>query len=135
MLRACMQDALPAVLDLQLRAIEQPVTRSRRAPKVPGIGDDTGAHFSREYMTQVVLEMHQALSAAGRDGAAKQAEGLLASSTAPPHQALPAVSTAGTTSSVDIIASEFCKVPLLASPQTCPVQAERETVQVSLLLG
>lgn len=123
-----MQDALPAVLDLHLRAIEQPVTRSRRAPKVPGIGDDTGAHFSREYMTQVVLEMQQALRTAGMDGAAKQADGLLASTTAAPHQALPTVSTAGTSCSVDIIASEFCIVPLLASLQT-------GSVCVSLLLG
>lgn len=72
-------------------------------------------------MTQVVLEMQQALSTAGMDGAAKQAEGLLASSTAAPNQALPAVSTAGTSSSVDIIASESCMGPLLASLQTWPV--------------
>ena len=107
---ACLNAGLPAsmqVLDLQMRAIKQPASRSRRTPKVPGIGDDTKAHFSREYMTQVVTEVHQALSTAGMDGPARQAEGLLASSTAAPNQAVLAVSTAGISSSVDIIASEL----------------------------
>lgn len=115
-----MQDALPAVLDLQMRAIEQPVSRSsRRPPKVPGIGDDTGAHFSREYMSQVVQEVQQALSTAGMDGPAKQAEGLLAASTAPPCQPLPVVSTAATSSSVDIIASELSALPCFQTWHAC----------------
>lgn len=98
------------VLDLQLRAIEQPISRSRRALKVPGIGDDSGAHFSREYMTQLVLEVQQALAAAGMDGAARQAEGLLLSNSpeaAPAQQAVLEGSAAETSSSVDILASKL----------------------------
>ena len=95
------------VLDLQLRAIEQPISRSRRALKVPGIGDDSGAHFSREYMTQLVIEVQQALATAGMDGAARQAEGLLLSNPALAQQAVPKGSSAGTSYSVDILASEL----------------------------
>ena len=106
-LLAWLQDALPVVLDLQLRAIEQPIARSRRALKVPGIGDNSGAHFSREYVTQLVMEVQQALSTAGMDGAARQAEGLLLSSPVPVQQAVAEGSSAGTSSSVDILASEL----------------------------
>ena len=98
------------VLDLQLRAIDQPISRSRRALKVPGIGDDSGAHFSREYMTQLVLEVQQALATAEMDGAARQAEGLLLSHSpepAPAEQAVPEGSAAETSCSVDILASEL----------------------------
>lgn len=98
------------VLDLQLRAIEQPISRSRRALKVPGIGDDSGAHFSREYMSQLVLEVQQALATAGMDGAVRQAEGLLRSSSPEPRpaeQAVPEGSAAETSCSVDILASEL----------------------------
>lgn len=107
---SCVQDALPVVWDMQLRAIEQPISRSRRALKVPGIGDDSGAHFSREYMTQLVLEVQQALASAGMDGAARQAEGLLLSNSpeaAPAQPAVPEGSAAETSSSVDILASEL----------------------------
>ena len=98
------------VLDLQLRAIEQLVPLSRRPPKVPGIGDDTGAHFSREYMCQVVLEMQQALAAAGRHVAAMRTEELL-SSAAPAqegeHEAATETSAARPRSSVNITGSEL----------------------------
>lgn len=107
---ACIQDALPVVLDLQLRAIEQPISRSRRALKVPGIGDNSGAHFSREYMSQLVLEVQQALTTAGMDGAARQAEGLLLRNSpepGPAEQAVLEASAAETSCSVDILASEL----------------------------
>ena len=68
---------MPVLIDLKLRALEQPVVKSRRMPRVPGIGDDTGAHFSKEYMTQVVKEVQQALTAAGADTAACCAAKLL----------------------------------------------------------
>ena len=101
------------MLDLQLRAIEQPISRSRRALKVPGIGDDSGAHFSREYMSQLVQEVQQALAAAGMDGPARQAQGLLLSRPGPgsAQQAVPEGLSAGTSSSVDILASELPTAP------------------------
>ena len=102
------------VLDLQLRAIEQPVSRSRRSLKVPGIGDDRGAHFSREYMTQVVREVQQALSSAAMNGAGRQAEGLLLSSTGTAQPALPEVSAGDTSSSVDILASKGSTVACMS---------------------
>ena len=101
-----LQNALPVMVDLQLRALEQPGSRSRRTPKVPGIGDDTGAHFSREYMNQVVQEVHQALRAAGLDSAARQAQGLICNTRG--AQSIPSGASADrSSSSVDILACEF----------------------------
>ena len=118
-MNACLQDALPVILDLQLRAIEQPISRSRRALKVPGIADNSGAHFSREYMTQLVQEVQQALATAGMDGPAKRAEGLLLSSPGPAQEAQPEGSTAATSSSVDILASELHTAPCHKLARTC----------------
>ena len=96
-------------MDLQLRSLEQPISRSRRTPKMPGIGNNTGAHFSREYMNQVVQEVQQALAAAGLDAAVRQAQQLLSCGVGP-QQAAPEASTAETRASANIIASEHCQL-------------------------
>ena len=64
-------------------------------------------------MTQLVQEVQQALATAGMDGPARQAQGLLLSSPVPDsaQEEQPAASNAGTSSNVDILASELHTAP------------------------
>lgn len=75
-----LQDALPVLIDLQLRATKQSpqavgkVCRKERQP------DAADAHFSREYMDVVVGEVQQVLRKADMDAAAQQAQALMCGS-------------------------------------------------------
>ncbi len=72
-----LQDALPVLIDLQLRATKQSpqamgkVCRKERQP------DAADAHFSQEYMDVVVGEVQQVLRKADMDVAAQQAQALM----------------------------------------------------------
>lgn len=72
-----LQDALPVLIDLQLRAAKQSPQAVGRVYKKERQTDAADAHFSREYMDVVVGEVQQVLRKADMDVAAQQAQALM----------------------------------------------------------
>ncbi len=72
-----LQDALPVLMDLQLRATKQSRQAAGKACRKERQPDSADAHFSREYMDVVVGEVQQALRKADMDVAAQQAQALM----------------------------------------------------------
>ncbi len=72
-----LQDALPVLMDLQLRAIKQSPQAAGKVCRKERQPDAADAHFSREYMDVVVGEVQQVLRKADMDVAAQQAQALM----------------------------------------------------------
>ena len=72
-----LQDALPVLIDLQLRATKQSPEAAGKVCRKERQPDAADAHFSREYMDVVVGEVQQVLREANMDVAAQQAQALM----------------------------------------------------------
>jgi len=72
-----LQDALPVLIDLQLRAIKQSPQAVGKVCRKERQSDAADAHFSREYMAVMVGEVQQVLRKADMDVAAQQAQALM----------------------------------------------------------
>ena len=71
------QDALPVLIDLQLRATKQSAQAAAKVCRKERQPDAADAHFSRQYMDVVVGEVQQTLRKADMDVAAQQAQVLM----------------------------------------------------------
>ncbi|DBA78805.1 hypothetical protein WJX77_001831 [Trebouxia sp. C0004] len=76
-----LQDALPVLIDLQLRANKQSPQAVGKFCRKECQPDAADAHFSQEYMDVVVGEVQQVLRKADMDVAAQQAQALMHGST------------------------------------------------------
>ncbi len=71
------QDALPVLIDLQLRAAKQSPQAAGKVCRKGCQPDAADAHFSQEYMDVVVGEVQEVLRKADMDVAAQQAQALM----------------------------------------------------------
>ncbi|KAL0021424.1 hypothetical protein WJX79_005613 [Trebouxia sp. C0005] len=90
-----LQDALPVLIDLQLRAAKQSPQAVGRVYKKERQTDAADAHFSREYMDVVVGEVQQVLRKADMDVAAQQAQALMQGSALTGSDAATSASSCG----------------------------------------